>query len=177
MAGNGLLTISVNISAIEFDQVSLLRSVSQVLTETGIPVEMLELEISESILMQDVEKSLQVLRSFKDLGIKIALDNFGSSYSSLRYLKDFSIDILKIDRSLIHAMIANPDSSVMVSTMIGLANQLDIPVQAVGVETKEQFDFLHQLGCQRAQGYLFSKPKRAQDVLQFLAQRRTGTLA
>jgi len=113
----------------------------------------------------------------KNLGVKIVMDNFGRGYSSPRYIKHFSVDILKIDRTLTHDMIADPDGLTIVSSMIGLAKSLGLAVQAVGVETKEQFDCLLHTGCHRAQGYLFSKPVFAQDVMQLLAQRKTGTLA
>ncbi len=176
-AGYEMLPVSVNLSAIEFDQASLVNTISQLLTDTGLPSQLLELEISEPILMRDAEKSLQRLQQLKSLGVRVAVDNFGTGYTSLRYLKHFSIDILKIDRSLIHAMMADPDNSVIVLTMAGLAKNLGLAVHAVGIETKEQFDFLCQLDCDRAQGYLFSKPQSVNDVLQFLAQRRTVTFA
>ena len=176
-AGYGSLSISVNISAIEFDQTQLISSISHVLAETGISPELLELEISESTLMRDAETSAQILQALKDMNIKIAMDNFGTGYSSLRYLKHFSIDILKIDRSLTHDIIIDPDSSEIIAAIIAMARNLDLLVLATGIETKEQFDFLHHLRCDRAQGFLFSRPMIAQDMLHFLAQRKTGTLA
>lgn len=176
-AGYGLLSISVNISAIEFDQTQLINNISHVLAETGISPELLELEISESTLMRDAETSTQILHVLKDMNIKIAMDNFGTGYSSLRYLKHFSIDILKIDRSLTHDIIIDPDSSEIISAIIAMAKNLDLSVLATGIETKEQFDFLHHLRCHRAQGFLFSRPMIAQDMLHLLAQRKTGTLA
>ncbi|WP_292996612.1 EAL domain-containing protein [Nitrosomonas sp.] len=176
-AGYGSLSISVNISAIEFDQTQLISSISHVLAETGISPELLELEISESTLMRDAETSAQILQALKDMNIKIAMDNFGTGYSSLRYLKHFSIDILKIDRSLTHDIIIDPDSSEIIAAIIAMARNLDLLVLATGIETKEQFDFLHHLRCDRAQGFLFSRPMIAQDMLHLLAQRKTGTLA
>ncbi|WP_305644116.1 EAL domain-containing protein [Nitrosomonas sp.] len=175
--GYGSLSISVNISAIEFDQIELVNSISQVLAETGISSGLLELEISESTLMRDAETSTQILQALKDMNIKIAMDNFGTGYSSLRYLKHFSIDILKIDRSLTHDIIIDPDSSEIIAAIIAMAKNLDLSVLATGIETKEQFDFLHHLRCDRAQGFLFSKPMIAQDMLHLLTQRKTGTLA
>lgn len=176
-AGYSALSISVNISAIEFDQTQLISSISHVLAETDIAPELLELEISESTLMRDAETSITVLQALKDMNIKIAMDNFGTGYTSLRYLKHFSIDILKIDRSLTHDIIADPDSSEIIAAIIAMAKSLDLSVLATGIETKEQFDFLHHLRCDRAQGFLFSKPRVAQDLLHLLAQRKTGTLA
>lgn len=177
LAGYNSLSISVNISAIEFDQAQLISSISHVLAETGIPPELLGLEISESTLMRDAETSIAVLQTLKDMNIKIVMDNFGTGYTSLRYLKHFSIDILKIDRSLTHDIIADPDSSEIIAAIIAMAKNLDLSVLATGIETKEQFDFLHHLRCDRAQGFLFSKPRIAQDLLHLLAQRKTGTLA
>ncbi len=171
------LSISVNISAIEFDQAQLISSVSHVLAETDISPELLELEISESTLMRDAEKSIEVLQALKNMDIKVAMDNFGTGYSSLRYLKDFSIDILKIDRSLTRDIMVDPDSSGIIAAIIAMAKSLDISVLAAGIETKEQFDFLHHLRCGRAQGFLFSRPIIAQDMLRLLVQRKTGTLA
>ena len=176
-AGYGSLSISVNISAIEFDQMQLISSISYALTETGISPELLELEISESTLMRDAETSTQILQALKDMNVKIAMDNFGTGYSSLRYLKHFSIDILKIDRSLTHDIIIDPDSSEIIAAIIAMAKNLDLSVLATGIETKEQFDFLHHLQCDRAQGFLFSKPMIAQDMLHLLAQRKIATLA
>ena len=176
-AGYGSLSISVNISAIEFDQIELVNSISQALAETGISPGLLELEISETILMRDAETSTQILQALKDMNIKIAMDNFGTGYSSLRYLKHFSIDILKIDRSLTHDIIIDPDSSEIIAAIIAMAKNLDLSVLATGIETKEQFDFLHHLQCDRAQGFLFSKPMIARDMLHLLTQRKTGTLA
>lgn len=171
------LSISVNISAIEFDQAQLISSVSHVLAETGISPELLELEISESTLMGNAETSIEVLQALKAMDIKVAMDNFGTGYSSLRYLKHFSIDILKIDRSLTRDIIVDPDSSGIIAAIIAMAKNLDISVLAAGIETKEQFDFLHHLRCDRAQGFLFSRPMIAQDMLHLLVQRKTGTLA
>ncbi|WP_374567388.1 putative bifunctional diguanylate cyclase/phosphodiesterase [Nitrosomonas sp.] len=176
-AGYPSLSVSVNVSAVEFDQAQWINTISQVLAETGMPPEFLELDIAESTLMRHAETSLQAVRSLKNLGVKIVMDNFGRGYSSPRYIKHFSVDILKIDRTLTHDMIADPDGLTIVSSMIGLAKSLGLAVQAVGVETKEQFDCLLHTGCHRAQGYLFSKPVFAQDVMQLLAQRKTGTLA
>lgn len=176
-AGYTSLSVSVNVSAVEFDQAQWVSAISKVLAETEIAPEFLELDIAESTLMRHAEMSLQVVRSLKNLGVKIVMDNFGCGYSSLRYIRHFLVDILKIDRSMTHDMMVDADSSIIISSMIGLAKSLDLPVQAVGVETKEQFDGLLHSGCHRAQGYLFSKPIFAQEVMQLLAQRKTGTLA
>lgn len=175
--GHRDLSISVNISAIEFDQAQLITIISHVLAETGISPKQLELEISESTLMRDAETSIKVLQALKDMDIRIAMDNFGTGYSSLRYLKHFSIHILKIDRSLIHDIIIDPDSSEIIAAIIAMAKNLDLSVHAAGVETKEQFDFLYHLRCERAQGFLFNRPMGPQEMQQLLTQRKIKALA
>lgn len=176
-AGYDSLSISVNISAIELDQSQLLNNVSCVLAETNLCPDALELEITESVLMQDADTSIRILQELKDMGIKIAVDDFGTGYSSLSYLKRLPIDILKIDRSFARDIVSDSDSSAIVIAIISLAKSLGLSALAEGVETKEQFEFLYQEECDRAQGYLFSKPVSAEHFLLLLEQRKTGTLA
>lgn len=176
-AGYGSLLISVNISAIELDQSKLLNHVNCVLEETDLYPDALELEITESVLMQDAESSIRILQELKDIGVKIAVDDFGTGYSSLSYLKRLPIDIIKIDRSFVQDIVSDSDSSAIVVAIISLAKSLGLSTLAEGVETKEQFEFLYQGECDRAQGYLFSKPVNAEHFLLLLEQRKTGTLA
>jgi EAL domain-containing protein (putative c-di-GMP-specific phosphodiesterase class I) len=144
-----------------------------VLAETGMPPELLELDIAESVLMQDAEMSVKILQSLKEIGVRIAIDDFGIGYSSMSYLKHFPIDILKIDRSLTHDIIFDSNSSEIILAIIGLARSLNYSVLAEGIETKEQFDFLYSLKCNRAQGYLFSKPIPAEEILLLLEHRNS----
>ncbi len=176
-AGYDSLLISVNISAIELDQSQLLNHVNCVLEETGLYPDALELEITESVLMQDAESSIRILQELKDIGVKIAVDDFGTGYSSLSYLKRLPIDTLKIDRSLARDIVSDSDSSAIVVAIISLAKSLGLSTLAEGVETKEQFEFLYQEECDRVQGYLFSKAVSAERFLLLLEQRKTGTLA
>tara|TARA_R110002073_G_scaffold12169_7_gene54530 strand:+ start:84 stop:1778 length:1695 start_codon:yes stop_codon:yes gene_type:complete len=176
-AGFSSMSIAVNISAIELEQSQLLNHVSIVLDETGLPPDFLELEITETVLMQDAETGIKALQGLKSLGVKIAVDDFGTGYSSLSYLKRFPIDVLKIDKSFARDIVLNPDSSVIVTAIIALAGNLDLSVIAKGVETKEQFDLLYHEHCDRAQGSLFSKPVSAENLFHLLDQRKTGTLA
>ena len=170
-AGFKSLSMTINISAIEFDQAKLIGHIEGVLAETGMPPELLELDIAESVLMQDAEMSVKILQSLKEIGVRIAIDDFGIGYSSMSYLKHFPIDILKIDRSLTHDIIFDSNSSEIILAIIGLARSLNYSVLAEGIETKEQFDFLYSLKCNRAQGYLFSKPIPAEEILLLLENR------
>ncbi|SFP33427.1 diguanylate cyclase (GGDEF) domain-containing protein [Nitrosomonas cryotolerans] len=176
-AGYDSMSISVNISAIELDQSQLLNHIENILAETDLFPAALELEITESVLMHDAEASVRILQELKKMGIKIAVDDFGTGYSSLSYLKRFPIDILKIDRSFARDIVIDSDSSTIVTTIIALARSLGLSVLAEGVETKEQFDFLYQGQCDRAQGYLFSRPIGAENLFSLLRQPKTGTLA
>lgn len=176
-AGYESIFISVNISAIELDQSQLLSHIANVLEETGLFPGALELEITESVLMQDAESSIRILQELKEMGIKIAVDDFGTGYSSLSYLKQFPVDILKIDRSFAKDIVSDSDSSAIVTAIIALAKNLGLSALAEGIETKEQFELLYNEQCDRAQGYLFSKPVNAEHFILLLEQRKTGTLA
>ena len=176
-AGYDSLSISVNVSAIELDQSHFLTNVSNVLAEIDLCPDALELEITESVLMQDSDTSIRILRELKDMGVKIAVDDFGTGYSSLNYLKRLPIDILRIDRSFTRDIVSDSDSSAIVIAIISLVRNLGLCALAEGVETKDQFDFLYQEECDRAQGYLFSKPVCAKYFHFLLEQRKTGTLS
>ena len=175
--GYDALSVSVNISTIELDQSQLINYVSEVLTETGLHSDLLMLEITESALMQDVELSKKALHGLKEIGVKLAVDNFGIGYSSLGHLKRLPLDALKIERSFIRDMTKDQDSAEIIKAIIALARSLNLSVMAIGVETKEQFDFLSDTQCCGAQGYLFSKPINAENLFLLLEQRKTGTLA
>jgi len=176
-AGYGSLSISVNISAIELDQSQLVNHVSDVLAETGLQSDLLVLEITESVLMQDADSSIGILQELKEMGVKLVVDNFGIGYSSLGNLKRLPLDALKIERSFIRNISKDSDSAAVITAIIALAKSLNLSVMAVGVETKEQFDFLYATQCCRAQGDLFSKPVNAENLFLLLEQRKTGTLS
>ncbi len=150
--------LSVNISACQFQQHKLMKTILGVLKDTGFDPNFLELEITESILMQKDTVPMAILRELKGMGIKFSIDDFGTGYSSLSYLKRFPIDTIKIDRSFIRDCISNPDDAAIVRAIVSMAASLKLRVVAEGVETREQLEFLRTLKCDGMQGYLFSKP-------------------
>ncbi|MCH9638599.1 MAG: EAL domain-containing protein [Betaproteobacteria bacterium] len=176
-AGYDSLSISVNISAIELDQSQLVNHVSDVLAETGLHSDLFVLEITESVLMQDAVPIIGTLQELKEMGVKLVVDNFGVGYSSLGNLRRLPLDALKIERSIIRNITKDSDSDAVITAIIALAKSLGLSVMAVGVETKDQFDFLYATQCCSAQGYLFSKPVNAENLFQLLEQRKTGTLS
>ncbi|MDF5734695.1 MULTISPECIES: putative bifunctional diguanylate cyclase/phosphodiesterase [unclassified Nostoc] len=168
LAGFTPIRISVNLSARQFEQPNLVDVVSQILQETGLKASYLELEVTESFLMGDIERSIKILKQLRELGIWLALDDFGTGYSSLNYLKRFPVNMLKIDQSFVQDVISNPDSAAITDTIIALAKNLRLKITAEGVETKEQFDYLHLQGCDEGQGYYFSRPAPAEIIAPML---------
>lgn len=157
-SGFNSLALAVNLSALHFKEKNIVETVSRVLEKTGFSSGYLELEITEGVLMDDVETSLQLINELKSLGIKISMDDFGTGYSSLSYLKRFPIDKLKIDRSFIQEIATNESDGAITRTIISMAFNLNMNVIAEGVETQEQLEFLSAEGCNQIQGYYFSKP-------------------
>jgi EAL domain-containing protein (putative c-di-GMP-specific phosphodiesterase class I) len=147
--------------------------VGAALIESGLDPDLLELEITETVVMQDAEATIATLRRLKNMGVRISVDDFGTGYSSLSYLKRFPIDVLKIDRSFLARVHEDCDNQAIVRTIIALAKSLKLAVVAEGVETQQQFDFLRDLGCDRAQGYLLGRPTTP-EVLQKLPGLRTS---
>lgn len=172
-AGLPPITVSVNTSALEFHDLDFINNISLILEETGLEPCYLELELTENVLMQDAEFSDPVLKSLSDLGVKLALDDFGIGYSSLSYLKQFPINTLKIDQSFVHKMIGNPNDASIVSAVINLGKTLKLRVIAEGVETPEQQAFLIEQHCDEAQGYYLGRPMVAES---FAALLQTGIL-
>ena len=152
------ISILVNVSAVQLGQPQLKEHVANVLNKTGLHPACLELEITESVLMQDAEASINTLNELKKMGVRIAVDDFGTGYSSLAYLKRFPIDVLKIDRTFIRDLSINSDSLAIVTAITALAKSLNLTIVAEGVETKEQLEYLCTKKCDRAQGFLISKP-------------------
>ena len=151
------LVVSVNLSARQFTQADLAAQVKQALEESRLQPRLLELEITETNVMQDVEKTARILRELKTIGVRIAIDDFGTGYSSLSYLKDFPVDTLKLDRSFVRDLIAPQDAKI-VSGVIAMAHSMSLTVMAEGVETLSQLDFLRANDCDKLQGFLFSRP-------------------
>jgi diguanylate cyclase (GGDEF)-like protein/PAS domain S-box-containing protein len=154
-------SIEVNLSARQIDDPRIVETVEEVLARTGLPPELLTLEITESALMEDAASALKVLRALKQLGVLLAIDDFGTGYSSLGYLQRFPLDILKIDRLFVEALGSDSEGEQIVSAVINLAHALGLEVIAEGVETLEQLEILRALGCDLAQGFLFSRPQPA----------------
>jgi len=152
------LSIAVNVSALEFHEKRFVEGVRAVLVDTGLPPHLLQLELTESILMRDAEASTAILHELKEIGVQLAIDDFGTGYSSLSYLKHFPIDILKIDRSFVNDVADPSDEGIIVSAVIGLARSLKKRVVAEGVELQAQVDFLRIRHCDDVQGYFFSRP-------------------
>lgn len=163
-AGFHTLRVTVNLSARQFKQQNLVSTIIQVLQKTGLDPHYLELELTEGIVMQNDVAILLALRELKALGILLSIDDFGTQYSSLSYLKRFPIDTLKIDRSFVHDITTNPDDAAIVTAIIAIAESLKLKVVAEGVENKEQAAFLHKLRCDNIQGYVYSHPLPAGDV-------------
>lgn len=158
------LTVSVNVSPKQFSDGALVGDVARVLRETGVRPHTLTLEITESSVMEDAESNRDTLRSLKDLGVCVSIDDFGKGYSSLTYLKDLPVDILKIDRAFIDGLDSDTGNMAITSAIITLARALGLKVVAEGVETIEQLANLQELGGDLAQGFYFSKPLPAQEM-------------
>jgi diguanylate cyclase (GGDEF)-like protein len=152
------LKIAVNLSPVQLKQGNLLDVIKSALKESGLSPSRLELEITETVLVEKSEENLALLHEIKNLGISIVLDDFGTGYSSMRYLQMFPFDRIKIDKSFIQSMTTHSDSAAIVCAIAGLGRGLDIETTAEGVETAEQLAFLRTAGCQLGQGYLFSRP-------------------
>ena len=153
--------VSVNISARQFSDGQLGTRIATILKDTGLPPACLELELTESILMREVNEAMQILDSLKNLGLSIAVDDFGTGYSSLNYLKQFPIDVLKIDRTFVDGLPSGEQDAQIARAIIAMAHSLNLAVIAEGVETHEQLDFLREHGCDEVQGYLFGRPMPA----------------
>ena len=162
------LRLSVNLSARQFEGTDLVATVERALSESGLPSTDLELEITESLLMRDTERTRATLQELKALGVRIAIDDFGTGYSSLAYLTTFPLDCLKIDRSFVHDITTNDDDRTVAEAIIGLGHSLRLDVVAEGVETEEQLGLLS--GCDGFQGFLISRPQPSQAARQLLAQ-------
>jgi diguanylate cyclase (GGDEF)-like protein/PAS domain S-box-containing protein len=168
LAGHSDISVSVNLSVGQFLQKDLVSSIADVLEDTGLPPASLELELTESLMMTDVEHAIGILAGLKELGVRLSIDDFGTGYSSLAYLKRFPIDVLKIDRSFVRDITIDADDAAITASIISLARHLKLRVIAEGVETDEQLDYLRHYGCDEIQGYLFSPPVPADQFEQIL---------
>ena len=162
------LRVAVNLSGRQFSQQRLDEAVAAILMEIGLKPEWLELELTESALMKNVEENIQLLRKLKAMGVNLSIDDFGTGYSSISYLKHFPISRLKIDRSFVRDITTNPDDAAIAEIIISMAQTLKLNVTAEGVETRAQMEFLSFHNCVEMQGYLFSRPVRADDFARLM---------
>jgi EAL domain-containing protein (putative c-di-GMP-specific phosphodiesterase class I) len=165
------IQIAVNISPRQFRDPNLISTIRRSLRESGLSPQALEIEITETMLMDDVEAANQTVRKLHELGIGLAIDDFGTGYSSLNYLKKFPIDTVKVDRSFITDIPDSDDDCAITSAVIAMAHRLKMEVVAEGVETREQLAFLRENDCEHAQGFLFSKPVALASIGPMLAPR------
>ena len=169
-AGYKQINIALNVSSRQFDQQNLIEIVKEALQDAMIPPQCLELEITESTIMRNPEKAIQILMEIKVMGIQITIDDFGTGYSSLSYLKRLPLDFLKIDQSFVENLASDPNDQAIVRATIAMAHSLNLKTIAEGVETAEQLSFLQEHGCDEIQGYLFSRPLPAEEIPGILAK-------
>ena len=164
------LRISVNLSGMQLKQNDLIDKIKLILAETCLPAAFLELELTEGVLMDNVDTTINTLRQLKEMGIRLSIDDFGTGYSSLSYLKRFPIDTLKIDQSFIREITTDSDDNAIASTIIAMAHNLRLKVIAEGVETHEQAAMLEEKKCDEVQGYLFGRPLLEHDLCKLLTE-------
>jgi diguanylate cyclase (GGDEF)-like protein/PAS domain S-box-containing protein len=167
-AGLPPMSIAINISAVELRATDFVAGVHAILTETGLEPRYLELELTETFLMQDFKSTTAALQALKDMGVRLALDDFGTGHSSLSYLKRFPIDTLKIDQSFVRNLTTDADDASIVSAMISMGKSLHMRVVAEGVETRDQLSFLKEQNCPEGQGYYLSHPVVAGEFTRLL---------
>jgi diguanylate cyclase (GGDEF)-like protein len=176
----GEATVAVNLSPLQFRDHALAETVLEALAASGLPARRLELEITESLLLQDNDSVLAILHEIRALGVRISMDDFGTGFSSLSYLRRFPFDKIKIDQSFVRGLTEQKDCRAIVRAVIGLGRSLGMAVIAEGVETEEQLDMLREEGCRQVQGYLFSPPRPAHEIPPLLrrpVRERLPTLA
>ncbi len=165
------LTVSINVSAKQFDDQNFIETMDSAISKTGFPSDRIEIEITESLLLQDNQAIMERLKALADMGIMTAIDDFGTGYSSLAYIKKLPISVLKIDKSFIDDIPDDKENLVLVETIVLLANKLRFIIVAEGVETMEQLNALKKLGCMEIQGYLFSPPLPEDKLVEWIRNR------
>jgi diguanylate cyclase (GGDEF)-like protein len=168
--------VSVNLSARQLQDAHLISDVERIMRESGVDPRMIQLEITESVVMQDPEAMVAKLHALKRLGVKLAVDDFGTGYSSLAYLKRFPIDVLKIDRAFVTGLVNAGHDAAIVQTVVGLARALGLHTTAEGIEERAQWDRLEQLGCEFGQGFIFSRPVTSSAFIELLTNLRERSL-
>jgi EAL domain-containing protein (putative c-di-GMP-specific phosphodiesterase class I) len=175
-AGLPPITVAVNLSAYQLRQTSLVTTVAQILKESGLAARYLELELTESAVMESPDETARILVQLRALGLSLAVDDFGTGYSSLSHLGHFAFDTLKIDRSFVIDITSTPDQATIAKTIIAMADSLRLKVVAEGVENEEQAVYLRDKGCNEMQGYLFSKALPADELEILLRNGHTLSL-
>jgi EAL domain-containing protein (putative c-di-GMP-specific phosphodiesterase class I) len=165
------MPVAVNLSAIQFSQEQLVPQLAEIIKSTGIDPDILELEITESMVMHDPEQAVKLMQNLRAMGVRLTIDDFGTGYSSLGYLKRFPINSLKVDRSFVRDLPHSVDDVAITRAVIAMAHSLQMNVIAEGVELKEQFDALRKEGCDEFQGYLCRPPLIEEDLIRFVRQR------
>jgi diguanylate cyclase len=173
VAGLPPTSVAINVSSVELRDSGFVSGIREILRETGLDPRYLELELTETVFLDNSRSAMQVLKDLKNIGLVLTLDDFGTGYSSLSYLKRFPIDSIKIDQSFVRDLTSEEDSPGIVIAVIGLGKSLHMRVVAEGVETREQLEILREHGCNEAQGYYFSRPVPAVELPGLL--QRTGT--
>jgi diguanylate cyclase (GGDEF)-like protein len=171
-AGLKPILVTANVSSIQFMQNNFVESVSRILSDTGLDPKYLQLELTESAIMKDVENTIKKLHSLHAMGIQIAIDDFGTGYSSLSYLKRFPVSTLKIDYSFIRDLVTNPSDQVIVKAIVNLAHNFNLKVVAECVESTKQLEFLHKCGCEGAQGFLICPPVNQVILAEFIKNEK-----
>jgi predicted signal transduction protein with EAL and GGDEF domain len=171
-AGFPRLGVSVNVSARQFREESWVSQVDRALSVSGLPPECLDLEVTESLIMEDIQRATQTMRRLKDKGVQLSIDDFGTGYSNLNALRSFPLSRLKIDQSFIRAIPHNQGDATLARAIISLGQQLHLRTLAEGVDKAEQLDFLKASGCDEYQGYLFSEPLWPAEFMQFIKRAR-----
>jgi EAL domain-containing protein (putative c-di-GMP-specific phosphodiesterase class I) len=171
------LTVAVNLSASQFHEPQLVTELASILKATGVGASFIELEITESMVMRDPDKAVEIMQALRAMGVRISIDDFGTGHSSLGYLKRFPVDRLKVDRSFVRDLPHNGDDVAITRAVIAMAHSLRMSVVAEGVEHQEQFDLLRAEGCDEFQGYYCARPMEEADLVQFVSARQPATTA
>lgn len=166
------ITVSVNLTGKQLQQDNFTAVLKEIIKDTGLRADYLELEITESMIIKDLDVALGILKDLKSIGVRISLDDFGTGYSSLNYLKRLPIDTIKIDKSFIDEITEDSKEEAIAESIISLAHKMNLSVIAEGIETKKQLEFIRERKCDKAQGYYFSKPLPVEEIERMLIETR-----
>ena len=171
------ISMSVNISARQFTSANFLPTVKRILSSSGIDKRFLTFELTESLLMDNIDDKMKIMKSLRAMGLRLSLDDFGTGYSSLSYLRKLPMDELKIDRSFIMELSKSADTRAIVSTIVFLARSLKLSTVAEGIEKKEELEFLRRIGCNQYQGFFFCRPVPSKELVELIAPKCTSKVA